>query len=104
MVRLKSMLMSAALLGLLSLGPAGVACAETSSATVGNAAQAPAPSAVQPPSATVPAAATPAALRGSEQRVALVIGNSNYESAPKLANPGNDAQSMAELLNSAGFR
>ena len=103
MVRLKSMLMSAALLGLLSLGPAGVACAETSSATVGNAAQAQAPSAVQPPSATVPAAATPAALRGSEQRVALVIGNSNYESAPKLANPGNDAQSMAELLNSAGF-
>lgn len=23
--------------------------------------------------------------------------------APKLANPGNDAQSMAELLNAAGF-
>jgi uncharacterized caspase-like protein len=45
----------------------------------------------------------PAALRGPEQRVALVIGNANYENAPKLANPGNDAQSMAELLNAAGF-
>jgi hypothetical protein len=39
----------------------------------------------------------------AEQRIALVIGNSNYETAPKLANPGNDAQSMAQLLNSAGF-
>ena len=38
-----------------------------------------------------------------EPRVALVIGNSNYQSAPKLANPGNDAQSMAQMLNSAGF-
>jgi hypothetical protein len=38
-----------------------------------------------------------------EPRVALVIGNSNYESAPKLANPGHDAQSMTQLLNSAGF-
>ena len=38
-----------------------------------------------------------------DQRVALVIGNSNYQTAPKLANPGNDAQSVAQLLNSAGF-
>ena len=38
-----------------------------------------------------------------DQRVALVIGNANYKSAPKLANPGNDAQSMTQLLNSAGF-
>ena len=38
-----------------------------------------------------------------EQRVALVIGNANYQTAPKLANPGNDAQSMTQLLNSAGF-
>jgi hypothetical protein len=38
-----------------------------------------------------------------EPRVALVIGNSNYQRAPKLANPGHDAQSMAQLLNSAGF-
>ena len=32
-----------------------------------------------------------------------MIGNSNYQTAPKLANPGNDAQSVAQLLNSAGF-
>ena len=32
-----------------------------------------------------------------------MIGNSNYQSAPKLANPGRDAQSMAHLLNTAGF-
>ena len=40
---------------------------------------------------------------GPEQRVALVIGNSNYQNAPQLANPDNDAQSMAQFLNSAGF-
>ena len=39
----------------------------------------------------------------AEQRVALVIGNSKYQTAPQLANPGNDAQAMAQLLNSAGF-
>src|SRR5664279_4794121 len=38
-----------------------------------------------------------------EPRVALVIGNSNYQSAPKLTNPGHDAQSVAQLLNTAGF-
>ena len=51
-----------------------------------------------------PEAGTSAALRGSaEQRIALVIGNSNYQNAPQLANPDNDAQSMAQFLNSAGF-
>ncbi len=35
--------------------------------------------------------------------MALVIGNSNYQNAPQLANPDNDAQSMAQFLNSAGF-
>ncbi len=43
------------------------------------------------------------ALPGPEQRVALVIGNSNYQNVARLANPDNDAQSVAELLNSAGF-
>lgn len=47
--------------------------------------------------------AAPTALQGPEQRVALVIGNSNYRNAPQLANPDNDAQSMAQFLNSAGF-
>lgn len=43
------------------------------------------------------------ALQGPEQRVALVIGNANYKNAPQLANPDDDAQSMAQFLNSAGF-
>ncbi|MCC8966054.1 caspase family protein [Bradyrhizobium sp. Pear76] len=103
MVRLKSMMISAALLGLLSLGAPGTGFAETGNITVGNAAQMPAQSADQAASPATSAAATPGTLRGPEQRVALVIGNANYESAPKLANPDNDAQSMAELLNSAGF-
>ncbi|MGV7218444.1 caspase family protein [Bradyrhizobium sp. UFLA05-112] len=47
--------------------------------------------------------AAPTALQGPEQRVALVIGNSNYRNAPQLVNPDNDAQSMAQFLNSAGF-
>ena len=46
---------------------------------------------------------TQAAVQGPEQRVALVIGNSNYQNAAQLTNPGNDAQSMAEFLNAAGF-
>lgn len=51
---------------------------------------------------TNPAAAA-ANAKGPEQRVALVIGNSNYQSAPVLANPDDDANSMAKLLNEAGF-
>jgi formylglycine-generating enzyme required for sulfatase activity len=38
----------------------------------------------------------------SEQRIALVIGNGNYESAP-LRNPPNDAQTMAGVLRDLGF-
>ncbi|WP_174683028.1 caspase family protein [Bradyrhizobium mercantei] len=102
MVRLKSIMILAALLGLLSLGVPSSGFAETGGITVGNATQTPAQSIDQGASPTVPAT-MPAALRGPEQRVALVIGNANYENAPKLANPGNDAQSMAELLNAAGF-
>jgi len=43
------------------------------------------------------------APQDSEQRVALVIGNSNYHNVAQLTNPDNDAQSMAQFLNSAGF-
>lgn len=81
MFRLKSALMTAGLLGSLF----GFACGSVSAQV--------AP--VEP--------AAPAALQGPEQRVALVIGNSNYQNAPQLANPDNDAQSMAQFLNSAGF-
>lgn len=81
MFRLRSALMTAGLLGSLF----GFACGPVSAQV--------AP--VEP--------APPAALQGPEQRVALVIGNSNYRNAPRLANPDNDAQSMAQFLNSAGF-
>lgn len=81
MFRLRSALMTAGLLGSLF----GFACGPVSAQV--------AP--VEP--------AAPAALQGPEQRVALVIGNSNYQNAPQLANPDNDAQSMAQFLNSAGF-
>lgn len=81
MFRLRSALMTAGLLGSLF----GFACGPVSAQV--------AP--VEP--------APPAALQGPEQRVALVIGNSNYQNAPQLANPDNDAQSMAQFLNSAGF-
>lgn len=36
-------------------------------------------------------------------RVALVIGNSAYANAPQLANPRNDARSMASSLRTLGF-
>ncbi|MBI3435533.1 MAG: caspase family protein [Proteobacteria bacterium] len=45
--------------------------------------------------------ALPAAA--AENRLALVIGNSAYQSVPALRNPGNDAKAMAELLTAAGF-
>src|SRR6201993_5155189 len=53
--------------------------------------------------ATTEQPAVTQALQGPEQRVALVIGNSNYQNVAQLPNPDNDAQSMAQFLNSAGF-
>ena len=39
----------------------------------------------------------------AEKRVALIIGNSNYENVARLANPANDAALMAETFRLAGF-
>nr|WP_247973277.1 caspase family protein [Bradyrhizobium sp. 195] len=39
----------------------------------------------------------------AEKRVALVIGNSAYKSAPKLGNPVNDATLMGGMFRKAGF-
>lgn len=80
MFRLKHFLMTAGLLGSLF----GFACGPASAQVA-------------------PVAPAPTALQGPEQRVALVIGNANYRNAPHLANPDDDAQSMAQFLNSAGF-
>jgi hypothetical protein len=67
--------------GLLSFAHAGAALAEAANAAISDGLRSP----------------------PAEQRVALVIGNSNYQTAPQLANPNNDARSVAQLLNSAGF-
>ena len=48
-------------------------------------------------------AGKPVGLAGAEQRIALVIGNSNYQNVTQLSNPDNDAKSVAQLLNAAGF-
>src|ERR1700675_5027500 len=39
----------------------------------------------------------------AENRVALVIGQSNYRSVVALPNPANDAKAMSQLLGDAGF-
>jgi len=39
----------------------------------------------------------------ADRRVALVIGNSAYQNAVKLANPANDAAAVANLIKSIGF-
>jgi uncharacterized caspase-like protein len=39
----------------------------------------------------------------AEKRVALVIGNSNYQHAGRLGNPANDAEALAALLKASGF-
>ena len=44
-----------------------------------------------------------AATAGAESRLALVIGNSAYQTVPALPNPVNDAKAMGEYLKSAGF-
>jgi uncharacterized caspase-like protein len=82
---LRALLACAGLLaGLWSFGP-GTASAQTRTAELDR---------IQAPAQALP---------GTEQRVALVIGNSNYQNVARLENPDRDAQSVAELLNSAGF-
>lgn len=44
-----------------------------------------------------------AATTAQANRVALVIGNSDYEFAPILPNPANDARAMAAKLRTLGF-
>jgi uncharacterized caspase-like protein len=46
----------------------------------------------------------PAATARSLNRVALVIGNSNYKNASRLVNPGRDAEAVARTLRQIGFK
>jgi hypothetical protein len=39
----------------------------------------------------------------AEKRIALIIGNSNYQSITRLDNPKNDARLMAQTLSALGF-
>jgi hypothetical protein len=39
----------------------------------------------------------------AQRRVALVVGNSTYQNAPRLDNPANDAAAVAEMFRKAGF-
>src|SRR6516165_5582477 len=99
MLRFKSSLFCVALLaGLLGFADRA-AFAQTTAQAIAH----PAPRALAQPQTAATNDKTQAAVQGPEQRVALVIGNSNYQNAAQLANPGNDAQSMAEFLNTAGF-
>ena len=43
------------------------------------------------------------AQAGAPKRVALVVGNSNYSSVPKLPNPSRDANAVAQMFRDAGF-
>ena len=45
----------------------------------------------------------PALLTAQERRVALVIGNGDYQAATKLINPINDAADIGEVLAGLGF-
>jgi TPR repeat protein len=55
--------------------------------------------------APAPATANPAAtiVKPNERRVALVVGNSAYQHAPKLENPKNDAADLSKSLRALGF-
>ena len=39
----------------------------------------------------------------ADKRVALVVGNSSYQTVPQLPNPSRDASAVAKLLRDAGF-
>ena len=39
----------------------------------------------------------------AERRVALIIGNSNYQNAPILPNPARDARGIADMFQKAGY-
>jgi len=100
---LRSLLRATLLASVLSFAH-GAAFAQSANAEIGNGVLAPPRNLIQPQQQVATAdGAAPTALRGPEQRVALVIGNSHYQNAPQLENPDHDAQSMGEFLNSAGF-
>ena len=102
------------LIAILAYGFLGAVVAATVGAAVPDTTPAPPTDVSQPAQAASPAddgagrgAMVPAASAGNagaprEQRLALVIGNSNYREAP-LVNPANDARAMSIKLKELGF-
>src|SRR5262245_3836661 len=39
----------------------------------------------------------------ADKRVALIVGNSGYQSVPQLPNPARDASAVAKMFRDAGF-
>src|SRR5260370_10640211 len=39
----------------------------------------------------------------AEKRVALIVGNSTYQTVPQLPNPSQDANAVAKMFKDAGF-
>src|SRR5450631_404230 len=92
------------LASLLAVGPMAHAQRATETAAVDQSTQSLPPVQRSLQTAARPAnPGNPQGLSGPEQRVALVIGNSNYQNVSQLSNPANDAKSVANLLNAAGF-
>lgn len=61
------------------------------------------PAAAAGPASTINLAQAAGAANGPEHRIALVIGNSNYEAVKALPNPVNDAEAVTQLFSQAGF-
>ena len=59
--------------------------------------------ALRTPSPARPAAGRPTVPEKLGRRVALVIGNSAYSAAPRLASPARDAAAIADAFRSLGF-
>ena len=49
------------------------------------------------------ASLTTIGMAHAEKRIALIVGNSNYQSITRLDNPKNDAKLMAQTLSALGF-
>jgi hypothetical protein len=92
------------------LAPPGAAAAQTDQAksqTDAEKLRAAVPGASPPPNATEDSHAAPTLVERAPsfgRRVALVVGNSNYQNVPTLLNPQRDAATVAKALEAAGFQ
>ena len=52
---------------------------------------------------TIPSMVLAPATAWAGKRVALIIGNSTYQTVPQLPNPSRDATAVAKMFRDAGF-